>query len=249
VGRIEASNMKVLIVIPCYNEEASIGNIVRSVASLNVPGVTIHALPVNDCSTDNTLSEIKNNTQRFLDLPVNLGIGGTVQSGYKYASFHNYDVAIQLDGDGQHPIEELETLMRPLMNNECDVVIGSRFITGEGFQSSGLRRAGINYFKRLNQLLLGIKITDSTSGFRAINAKAIALACDYYPDEYPEPEAIVLFHMNGLKIKEVPVLMKERQGGTSSISSFGGVYYMVKVTLGIIFIYLKLKFYGKRSTV
>lgn len=242
-------NKKILIIIPCFNEEASVSGLLKEISELKIAGATVKALPVNDCSTDKTVSEIRKSGSDFLDLPVNLGIGGAVQAGYRYAKLNGYDVAVQLDGDGQHPVSELSKLLEPVISDQCDVVIGSRFINKEGFQSSGLRRFGINYFKRLNQLLLGIKITDSTSGFRAINAKAIELACKYYPDEYPEPEAIILFHLNGLSIQEVPVVMKERQGGISSISSVKSMYYMIKVTLGILFIYLRIKFYGKRSAV
>lgn len=247
--RTETSNKRVLIIIPCFNEEASIYNLLKEIRELRYPNATIEALPVNDCSTDNTVNEIRKDGCNFLDLPVNLGIGGAVQSGYRYAKLNGYDIAVQLDGDGQHPVKELPKLLDALIQGSNDVVIGSRFIDKVGFQSSGLRRFGINYFKKLNQFLLGIKITDSTSGFRAINHKAIELVCDYYPDEYPEPEAIVLFHMNHLTIKEVPVVMLERQGGMSSISSFKSIYYMIKVTLGILFIYFRIKFYGKRSAV
>lgn len=247
--KTEINNTRVLLVIPCYNEEVNIHSLLQQIALIKISGVTIKALPINDCSKDNTATEIMKSGVSFLDLPVNLGIGGAVQSGYRYAKLNNYDIAIQVDGDGQHPINELEKLILPIIKNECDVVIGSRFITKEGFQSSGLRRFGINYFKRLNQFLLGIKITDSTSGFRALNKKAIELVCEYYPDEYPEPEAVVLFKLNNLKIMEVPVIMKERQGGQSSISSYKSVYYMIKVTLGILFIYFRIKFYGKRSAV
>ncbi|MBL7895808.1 MAG: glycosyltransferase family 2 protein [Bacteroidia bacterium] len=241
-------HIKLLIVIPCYNEEESIGNLLQSLQSLSLPNVSITALPVNDCSKDNTLSVIRKHTSTYLNLPVNLGIGGAVQSGYKYAYKNKFDIAIQLDGDGQHPINEIQNLIQPILNNEADVVIGSRFITKQGFQSSTLRRTGIKYFKNLNRLLLGITITDSTSGFRALNIKALEIVNDYYPDEYPEPEAIVLYHLNNLKIKEIPVVMHERQGGQSSIRSFGSIYYMMKVTLGILFIYLRLKLNGKRHT-
>lgn len=245
--KTETSNKRVLIIIPCFNEEATISNLLKELESIHIPGFIIDALPVNDCSTDNTLQEIEKSQVNYLNLPVNLGIGGAVQSGYKYAKLHKYDIAIQLDGDGQHPVNQLSVILNAFLSESCEIVIGSRFIQKEGFQSSGLRRFGINYFKYLNKFLLGITITDSTSGYRAIGRNAIELVCEYYPDEYPEPEAIVLFHLNGLKIKEVPVVMKERQGGTSSISSFKSVYYMIKVTLGILFIYLKIKFYGKRS--
>lgn len=247
--KTEISNKNVLIILPCFNEEATVYNLLQEIEGIEITGMNIKALAVNDCSTDRTVDEIQRSTATFLNLPVNLGIGGAVQSGFKYAKLNGYDIAVQVDGDGQHPIVELPKLLKPLMQDECDVVIGSRFIEKSGFQSSGLRRFGITYFKRLNQFLLGIKITDSTSGFRAINCKAIELVCEYYPDEYPEPEAIVLFQLNGLRIMEVPVNMRERQGGASSISSFKSVYYMVKVTLGILFIYLRIKFYGKRRAV
>jgi len=247
--KIEINKVNVLLIIPCYNEGENIGKLLQQINLLKISGVNLKALPVNDSSLDNTVDEIEKCGIDFLDLPVNLGIGGAVQSGYRYARLNNYDIAIQLDGDGQHPINEIEKLILPIIGKDCDVVIGSRFIKKEGFQSSGLRRFGINYFKRLNQILLGIKITDSTSGFRALNKKAIELVCDYYPDEYPEPEAIVLFRLNNLAITEIPVLMMERQGGNSSISSYKSVYYMIKVTLGILFIYIRIKFYGKRSAV
>ncbi len=247
--KTETSNKRVLLVIPCYNESASIRAFLKELKGLMINGCEITPLPVNDCSKDHTLEEIKAITNTYLDLPVNLGIGGAVQSGYRYAVENGFDVAVQMDGDGQHPASELHKVLEPLLNDEADVVIGSRFITGDGFQSSGLRRFGINYFKWLNKCLLGITVTDSTSGYRAINRRAIELVCEYYPDEYPEPEAIVLFHLNKLRIKEVPVLMKERQGGVSSISSFKSIYYMVKVTLGILFIFVRIKFYGKRSAI
>lgn len=237
------------MVLPCYNEEASIASLLLRLKTLEVPGATIVPLAVNDCSKDNTLSEIRKTGCQYLNLPVNLGIGGAVQSGFKYAFTNGFDIAIQADGDGQHPIEEIARLIAPILNEEADVVIGSRFITRQGFQSSALRRSGIRYFKNLNRFLLGITITDSTSGFRALNKKAIGLVCDYYPDEYPEPEAIVLYHLNKLRIKEIPVMMLERTGGQSSIRSFASIYYMMKVTLGILFIFLRLKFNGKRHSV
>jgi glycosyltransferase involved in cell wall biosynthesis len=242
------SNLNVAIIIPCYNEEANIAKLLQELKEINIPGINLTGLPVNDCSKDKTLQEIKKNTSVFLNLPVNLGIGGAVQSGFKYAKNNNFDIAIQFDGDGQHPANEIKNLISPIINNEADVVIGSRFIEKQGFQSTVLRRTGINYFKNLNKVLLGLTITDSTSGFRALNKKAIKIVCDYYPDEYPEPEAIVLYTLNHLTIKEIPVVMNERQGGQSSIRSFSSIYYMIKVSLGILFIYIRLKFNGKRST-
>lgn len=240
--------MKVALIIPCYNEQDSIIKLLKEIEALPVNQLySLHSIIINDCSTDNTKGILKQNNNFFLDLPVNLGIGGAVQTGYKYALQNNFDIAIQLDGDGQHPPQELEKLILPLINNQADVVIGSRFIEKEGFQSSFMRRTGINYFKRLNKFLIKKSITDSTSGFRAINAKALKIVCDYYPDEYPEPEAIILFALNNLKIVEVPIVMREREGGISSINSFKSLYYMVKVSLAMIFIYIRLRYNGKRN--
>ncbi|MCU0467104.1 MAG: glycosyltransferase family 2 protein [Arcicella sp.] len=241
----------ILVVIPCYNEESSIQNLVNDIQSVkkqhNLP---IDILVVNDCSKDNTLEIVKSLDCLYLDLPVNLGIGGGMQSGYKYAYRNGYKFAVQMDGDGQHPAVELPKLLQEALRNDADIVIGSRFLEGKGFQSSFVRRLGINYFKWLNRILIGKTIHDSTSGFRVFNRKTLEIVNQYYPDEYPEPEAIVLFGLNNLKMKEVPVEMCERQGGVSSIHSFRAVYYMFKVTLGIIFVYIRLKGkYGKCSPI
>jgi len=149
-----------------------------------------------------------------------------------------------MDGDGQHPPGELHKLIEPLLKDEADVIIGSRFIDKEGFQSSVMRRFGINFFSKLNKMLVGVNIKDSTSGYRVYNKKAIAELIKYYPDEYPEPEAIVYLTNKKLKIKEVPVLMNERLGGVSSIRSFSSIYYMIKVSLNSIFLNLKMKTNG-----
>lgn len=241
-------NKKLLIVIPCFNEEGNIAKVLAQLNQLHIPGFTITPLPVNDCSTDNTLKVIQSITNTYINLPVNLGIGGAVQSGYKYAKQYGYDIAIQFDGDGQHPQEFIRQLIEPIVANTHNVVIGSRFLNKEGFQSSFMRRFGINYFKKLLKALLGVSISDSTSGFRALDKKTIDIVCRYYPDTYPEPEAIVLYHLNKLSIKEIPVIMKEREAGNSSIGTFSSIYYMMKVSLGILFIYFRLKSNGKRNT-
>jgi glycosyltransferase involved in cell wall biosynthesis len=231
-----------LVIIPCYNEEASIKNLVDDIQKIKKQyDLSIDILIVNDCSKDKTLDVVKSLDCLYLDLPVNLGIGGGMQSGYKYAFRNGYQFAVQMDGDGQHPAVELPKLLREAQRHEADVIIGSRFIEGKGFQSSFFRRLGINYFKWLNRILIGQTIHDSTSGFRVFNRKTLAIVNRYYPDEYPEPEAIVLFGLSNLKMKEVPVEMCERQGGVSSIHSLRAVYYMFKVTLGIIFVYIRLK--------
>lgn len=234
--------MKILIVIPCFNEQAAIAEVVRTIQRVTrQQGFDADVLVVNDCSTDNSVQIIRTLGCLYLDLPVNLGIGGAMHAGYKYAYRNGYDVAVQMDGDGQHPANELPKILTPLLDGKADVVIGSRFLTNEGFQSSLARRLGIRYFRWLNQLLIGQTVHDSTSGFRAFNRKTLVVVDRYYPDEYPEPEAIVQFGLYGLRMLEVPVMMQERQGGVSSINSSRAVYYMAKVSLGILFVFLRLR--------
>lgn len=225
---------KILIILPCFNEEQSIGSILQQLKSINVPNCELIALPVNDASTDNTLSEIKKHGNHYLDLPINLGIGGTVQSGLKYAHQHNFDIAVQMDGDGQHPPLELIKIITPILNNQTDVCIGSRFIDKEGFQSSFLRRAGIKFLSALIKLRCGQTISDCTSGYRAFNKKAIEECVKYYPKKYPEPESALHLIKKGIRVKEVPVIMDARDGGTSSISGIRSVYYMLKVSWAIL---------------
>ena len=235
--------LKIALVIPCYNEQDNIISLFNEIKQLPLnPNYNLTPVFVNDCSTDDTLQILKTNQLTHLNLTVNLGIGGAVQTGFIYALNNDFDIAIQMDGDGQHPPSELEKIILPIINKNADIVIGSRYITKEGFQSSFIRRVGINYFKWFNKALTGVIINDSTSGYRAINKKALKVVSNYYPDEYPEPEAIILFHLNNLKIKEVPVVMRERTSGESSIRAFKTIYYMIKVSLGILFLYLRLKF-------
>lgn len=227
-------SVKILIILPSYNEEKSIGNILQQLKHINIPNCELVALPVNDGSTDNTISEIKKHSSHYLDLPKNLGIGGAVQSGLKYAHENNFDIAVQMDGDGQHPPLELIKIISPILNNETDVCIGSRFIDKEGFQSSFLRRAGIKFLSALIKLRCGQNILDCTSGYRAFNKKAIEECVKYYPKKYPEPESALHLIKKGIRVKEVPVKMDPRDGGTSSISGFRSIYYMLKVSWAIL---------------
>jgi len=229
---------RVLIIIPCFNEEASIAQLLTELLSLELP-YTLDIAVVNDCSTDNTLSIVHQFKVIVLNLPVNLGIGGAVQTGYKYAHRHDYDLAVQMDGDGQHPPTELAKLLAHHEKTQANVIIGSRFISKEGFQSSRLRRSGIAYFHRLNRLFTGKHILDITSGFRLFDKKAISIAAENYPDEYPEPESLVAFAKAGLSIQEIAVVMKKRQGGQSSIRSFASIYYMIKVSIAMFFAYVR----------
>jgi glycosyltransferase involved in cell wall biosynthesis len=234
-----SERVKIAVVIPAYNEEESITAVVAKVNSVSTPAVTMVPVVVNDCSKDSTYKIISGLNCIALDLPINLGIGGAVQTGIKYAYNSGYDYAVQIDGDGQHPAERIPDLMDELNKNNWDVVIGSRFIKNEGFQSTIMRRSGIRYFQMLLTLITRETITDPTSGMRLMNRKTMALLYNYYPDEYPEPEALIIYHRNGLKFGEVPVQMIERQGGQSSIQGFGTIYYMFKVTIAIIFTYLR----------
>ncbi len=230
---------KIAVIIPAFNEEASIEAVVKAVNNLQADGISVTPVVVNDCSRDRTKEIIANLNCVALNLPINLGIGGAVQTGIKFAFDNNYDYAIQIDGDGQHPPQYIPKLHTELERNNWDVVIGSRFIQKEGFQSTVLRRTGIQYFQWLLKLITGENVTDSTSGMRMMNRKTMKLLYAYYPDEYPEPEALIIYSRNGLKFGEVPVEMDPRMGGVSSIRGLGAVYYMFKVTIAIIFTYLR----------
>ncbi len=233
------ASVKIAVVIPAYNEEESIAAVVKSVNDVSTSNVNLVPVVVNDCSRDSTYKIISGLNCVALDLPINLGIGGAVQTGIKYAFNNGFDYAVQIDGDGQHPPQRIPQLMEELQKNNWDVVIGSRFIKNEGFQSTVLRRSGIRYFQGLLKLITGETVTDPTSGMRLMNRKTMELLYAYYPDEYPEPEALIIYHRNGLKFGETPVQMVERQGGQSSIQGFGTIYYMFKVTIAIIFTFLR----------
>ena len=232
---------RLAVIIPAYNEEESIALVVNAVRALDIDGLLVIPVVVNDSSKDRTVEIVKNLDCVLLDLPVNLGIGGAVQTGFRYAFDKGFDYAIQVDGDGQHPAQEIVKLYEAMISTDANVVIGSRFLTKEGFQSSGLRRFGINYLKNLIRLFSGISILDNTSGFRMLDRSTLILVNESYPDEYPEPESIIMYVKNGLKVIEVPVIMEERQGGVSSIRYFDQLYYMVKVSLAIIYTYIRNK--------
>jgi hypothetical protein len=231
---------KVLIVIPCYNEEASLPLLLPELLRTTLPaGYQMEVAVINDCSKDNSSAVARRHGATVIDLPVNLGIGGAVQTGIRYAKQEGFDITIQLDGDGQHPPKELPKLINYYLETGANVVIGSRFLEKEGFQSSFARRMGIKYFHWVNRLMTGLQIYDSTSGFRLFDRKAIELASVSYPDEYPEPESLVVFSKAGLKIGEVAVVMAARQGGQSSIRSFGSLYYCFKVSLAMLFSFIR----------
>lgn len=229
---------KVLIIIPAYNEEK---NIKKVVDNLIYNYKKFDYIVINDCSTDSTEKILKENKYNYLNLPVNLGIGGGVQTGYKYALENDYDIAIQMDGDGQHDPRFFEDVISPIEKGNADIVIGSRFITKKGFQSTVLRRIGINFLSKLIYSISGISVNDVTSGYRAVNKKFIKIYANEYAQDYPEPEAIVNAAMYKGRILEYPVIMHERIGGESSISLGKSIYYMIKVSLSIIMYRLTLK--------
>ncbi len=223
--------MKKIAIIPAYNEQDSI---VKTVTDLQKKAPDFDYIIINDCSKDNTMDICREHGLKVLNLPINLGIGGAVQTGYLYAYQHNYDVAVQFDGDGQHDAAYLEAMSEVLEKEQIDMVIGSRFITKEGFQSSGLRRVGIRYFAFLTKLLFGQEITDATSGMRMCNRKVMELFIKDYPRDYPEPESVARLLRHKCRIKEIPVVMHEREAGVSSISLKKSGYYMIKVSLAIL---------------
>ena len=222
--------MRLLIIIPAYNEAE---NIVSVVNELCVTNPEYDYLIINDGSKDETVRICRENGLHFLDLPINLGIGGAVQAGYLYARDNGYDIAVQFDGDGQHDAGSIPKLAEILEKGEADIAIGSRFIDKEGFQSSGARRAGIIVLSILIRMLCGVKVLDVTSGMRAVNRRFIEEYAEHYAQDYPEPEAILYAGMRGAVIREVPVRMKERQSGKSSISPLKSLYYMIKVSLAL----------------
>ena len=222
---------KVLLIIPAYNEAENIEKVVNDLIQ-NYPQYDY--VIVNDGSRDETEEICLKNHYQMLSLPLNLGIGGAVQTGYRYALKNHYDIAIQIDGDGQHDIAYVEKLIEPIISGRADITIGSRFIEREGFQSSVTRRMGISLLSGLIHVLCLKKVRDVTSGFRAVNEKFIKIYAENYPSDYPEPEAIVAAIMHRGRIEEVPVIMKERMAGNSSINLKRSVYYMVKVTLAIL---------------
>jgi len=222
---------QVLVVIPAYNEERNIGRVVRDVRS-RWPGMRL--LVVDDGSTDDTHRVARENGAVVARLPFNLGIGVAVQTGIKYAREHDLQWLIRLDGDGQHNAADIATFLGFLAGQDADLLIGSRFLKKDGYRSSLLRRVAITFFNHLISTLTGFRITDATSGFRVYSRRAMDKLCKFYPDDYPEPETIIMLYKWGMQVKEVPVTMLQRPEGVSSITAVRSLYYMVKVTMAIL---------------
>lgn len=217
---------RVLVILPAYNEQAAIKRTVEKVIRRGFDYVV-----VNDGSTDKTKEILEDNKYNFIDLPKNLGIGGAVQNGYKYALAHGYNIAVQFDADGQHDVDSIKKLVQPIVDNEADFVIGSRFVSEEkdNFRSSRSRRVGIKVLSSWMRLLSGETIHDVTSGFRAANKSVVEKFAKNYPQKYPEPSSTFLLLMEGLRVREVSVRMYERDGGKSSITAWKSFDYMFSV--------------------
>ena len=224
--------MKKLVIIPAYNEE---GNIIKTVNDVKNNAPDFDYVIINDCSIDSTLEICKEHGFHVIDSPVNMGIGGGVQTGYLYAWRNGYDIAVQFDGDGQHNAKYLNYMSEILEEEKADMVIGSRYIQKKGFQSTGIRRLGIRYFTMLIKIFTGKCITDPTSGMRMVNRDVIGFFAKNYPKDYPEPESVVTLLKKKKRVTEIPVEMNAREEGTSSISTINAIYYMIKVSLAIFF--------------
>ena len=225
--------MKCLAIIPAYNEAAAVP---RVIASLRRDAPGFDPLVIDDGSTDGTARSAAGAGARVVSHPFNLGIGGAVQSGYRFAMEHDYDIAVQVDGDGQHDVRHLAEFVEFLRRNpHIDMVTGSRFLdpSGEGYRSSVSRRMGIRIFAATLSAITRRRITDPTSGFRMTTRRGISLFANDYPHDYPEVEAVLMVHAHRLESAELPVRMRARESGVSSIGSTQSVYYMVKVLLAI----------------
>lgn len=222
---------KVLIIIPAYNEAEAISGVLTDLRE-KTPEYDV--LVVNDGSTDNTAEVVKRHPGvNLVQLPFNMGIGNTVQTGYKFAVLNGYDIAVQCDADGQHPVHQLPKIIQAVLDGRGDMVIGSRYVAHTDYAPPLFRRIGKSLLSRIVDSVVGGGVTDTTSGFRAMNRDVFSVFANNYPDDYPEPEALVIMHKHGLKAVEIPVDMQPRQGGESSINATRAVYYIIKVSLAI----------------
>ena len=225
---------KSLVIIPAYNEEEAIQNVIKSIRECND---NVDILVVNDGSKDDTAKKVNELNCNLLDLPFNLGIGGAMQAGYLYAYQNDYDAAIQVDGDGQHNPIYINEMLEKL--KDYDMVIGSRYLEKTKYKSSFSRRVGMIIFSCLLRIFSGKKFTDTTSGFRCVNKKVIKFFALNYPIDYPEVEVLVRLCKKKFKVVEIPVEMEERKTGKSFVTPFKSIYYMIKVTLGIIVSFIR----------
>ena len=238
--------MKILLIIPAYNEEENILNTCRKIEEYDK---NIDYIVINDGSKDNTEKILQENNIKHIKLVKNLGIGGAVQTGYKYAYENNYDIAVQFDGDGQHDVSYVSKICEPIINGQANMCIGTRYLDKEAseFQSTFMRRFGKNIISFFIMLFCHKKITDPTSGFRAIDKEIIKIFANDYPTDYPEPESTVKVLVDKFKVVEKPVNMNERIGGKSSINVWKSIDYMLKVSLAVIIDSIHFRKKGERK--
>jgi hypothetical protein len=227
---VSAELTRRVAIVPAYNEERNIG---RVVSELRAFDGALDVVVVSDGSTDGTAAAAEAAGARVLRLPFNLGIGGAVQTGFKYAWEHGYDLAVRCDGDGQHVPAELPKVIAPVVGGEADIAVGSRFAGGDGYRSSATRRVGIRLLATVVSAIARQRVTDTTSGFQALNRRALELFAADYPHDYPEVEGMVMTIKHRLRLVEVPVEMREREHGRSSITTLRSVYYMAKVLVAL----------------
>ena len=225
------SELRRVAIVPALNEEIAIARVIDELRAFD-PGMDV--VVVDDGSVDRTAAVAVAKGARVLRLPFNLGIGGAVQTGFRFAFENGYDLAVRVDGDGQHDPSELPRVLEPVLRGEADIVVGSRFAgDGDGYRSSRTRRLGIRLLARIVSRIVGQRVTDTTSGFQALNRQGIALFARDYPHDYPEVEATIMVFRHRLRLEEVAVAMRERGGGRSSITTLRSIYYMLKVLLAI----------------
>ena len=222
--------LRSIAIVPAYNEAESLGSVLEEIRAADPE---LEVVVVNDGSTDATASVAAAAGAAVVNLPFNVGIGGAVQTGYQYALEHGFEVAIQVDADGQHDPREIGLVLAPILDGQADLVVGTRFVEGGGYRGTHLRRVGIRIFAAVVSLLVGQRVSDTTSGFRAVNRKALKLFAAEYPHDYPEVESIVLLSRHHLRMLEVPVQMRVRETGNSSITAMRSAYYMIKVLLAL----------------
>lgn len=238
-----AMESKVLIIVPAYNEENNICHVLTDVRR-EVPSADV--VVIDDGSVDETANIVIRQGVKVISLPVNVGIGGAVQTGFKYAFERGYDIAVQMDGDGQHDASEIKKLIVPIINQEADVVKGSRYLGGPEYNAPLMRRVGMILFAKIASLILGQRITDTTSGFWAVNRKVLKVLSRDYPTDFPDADNLIYLGLLGFRIYEVPVHMRERLSGTSTITFFKSLYYPFKLLLSIFTILLHNFIEGRR---
>ena len=225
------AELRRVAIVPALNEEHTVQVVIDELRAFD-PDLDI--VVIDDGSADRTADVAAAHGAYVLRLPFNLGIGGAVQTGFKFAFEHGYDIAVRVDGDGQHDPAQLARILEPVLRGDADIAVGSRFAADAGgYRSSRSRRMGIRILAGVVSRIVGQRVTDTTSGFQALNRKGIALFARDYPHDYPEVEATVMVFRHRLRLQEVPVSMRERGGGTSSITALRSIYYMVKVLLAI----------------